>query len=85
MRHLAPALLALAAPALALAQEPPPAGAPEPAPGAEETAARLTQGLSDAEFSIPGQIVADIAVVGDPHPVEDGSIGIDIEALTIAE
>ena len=56
-----------------------------PGPGAEETAARLTQGLSDAEFSIPGQIVADIAVVGDPHPVEDGSIGIDIEALTIAE
>jgi hypothetical protein len=56
-----------------------------PAPGASEIARRLCEGLSDAEFRIPGQIVADIAVVGELRPVEDGSIGIHIEALTIAE
>lgn len=56
-----------------------------PAPGAGEIARRLSEGLSDAEFRIPGQIVADIAVVGDLSAGEDGSIGIDIEALTIAE
>jgi hypothetical protein len=56
-----------------------------PAPGALEIALRLSAGLSDAEFRIPGQIVADIAVVGGPRPAEDGSIDIDIEALTIAE
>lgn len=56
-----------------------------PAPGAEQVASRLTRGLSDAEFEIPGQIVADIAVVGGPRRAEDGSISIDIDALTIAE
>lgn len=44
----------------------------------------LTSGLEDAEFSIPGQIVADIEVasaVSGP----DGSVSLTIEALTIAE
>lgn len=47
---------------------------------------RLTRGLSDAEFRIPGQIVADIGV--ETGPVSDGdgdSIAFTIEALTIAE
>ena len=56
-----------------------------PGPDADEIAVRLAEGLSDAEFRIPGQFVADIAVVGEPRLVEDGSIGIDIEALTITE
>lgn len=46
---------------------------------------RLTGGLEDAEFSIMGQIVADIALVGSPRADDDGSITVEIEALTIAE
>ena len=42
-------------------------------------------GLGDAEFAIPGQIVADIAVLGAPVREADGSISIAIEALTIVE
>ena len=55
--------------------------------GAEARAAfeRLDNGLADAEFVIPGQIVADIGVVGGAKQVEDGSVIVSIEALTIAE
>lgn len=42
-------------------------------------------GLGDAEFAIPGQIVADIAVQGTSVCESDGSIAIAIEALTIVE
>jgi hypothetical protein len=45
----------------------------------------LINGLEDAEFHVPGQIVADIALVGVPCADEDGSITVEIEALTIAE
>lgn len=47
--------------------------------------ARLCKGLEDAEFNIPGQIVADINIVGPPVREGDGSTGLSIEALTIAE
>ncbi len=50
-----------------------------------EVAERLTAGLEDAEFAIPGQIVADIAVVGKPRREPDGGLTLKIEALTIAE
>src|SRR6476646_3168443 len=56
---------------------------PGPDPGSVVT--RLTGGLADAEFAIPGQIVADIAVIGTPHVAADGSMSVEIEALTIAE
>ena len=46
---------------------------------------RMRDGLEDAEFSIPGVLVADIAVLGEPERALDGSITIRIEALTVGE
>ena len=46
---------------------------------------RLTDRLEEVEWSIPGQIVADIGLEGPPVESEDGSIMLSIEALTIAE
>lgn len=56
-----------------------------PGPGSVEVASRLGDGLEDAEFAIPGQVVADIAVRGEPVRGADSSVTIVIEALTIAE
>lgn len=42
-------------------------------------------GLEDDEFSIPGQIVADVTLFGKPVSEIDGSTSITIEALTIGE
>ena len=55
--------------------------------GPESLAAshRLTEGLAEAEFSISGHIVADIAVVAVPAQQADGSTSVSIEALTIAD
>jgi hypothetical protein len=39
--------------------------------------------LENAEFSIPGLIVADVALVGEPAQECDGSRTITIEALTV--
>ena len=46
---------------------------------------RICGGLGDAEFSIPGRTVADIAVVGAPSREPDGSFILTIEAMTLAE
>lgn len=48
-------------------------------------AERLCRGLADADFNIPGQIVAEIAASSDPRGQADGSVVVDIEALTIEE
>ena len=56
-----------------------------PGPEAAQVVARLTNGIEEAEFTIPGQIVADIAVSGDAQACNDGSIEVAMEALTIAE
>lgn len=48
-------------------------------------AERLCLGLEDAEFDIPGQIVAEIAVRGGPARQPDGAVLLHIEALTIQE
>lgn len=56
-----------------------------PGPNADRLAELLTAGLADAEFTIPGQIVADIGLERPPVHNADGSISIYIEALTIAE
>ena len=56
-----------------------------PGPEAAALAERLTTGLGDAEFSIPGQIVADIGLERPPIDNRDGSISLFIEALTITE
>lgn len=52
---------------------------------ASEAVRRVCTGLGEAEFSIRGQIVADVAVEGAPSRKADGSISVTIEALTIAE
>jgi hypothetical protein len=54
-------------------------------PAADGAVRNLTYGLRHADFSIPGHIVADIALVGEPEPSDDGSVSLDLEALTIAE
>ena len=54
-----------------------------PAPGAAAIAERLCADLSDAEFEIAGQIVADIVLAREPRADEDGSVSLAIEALTI--
>lgn len=51
---------------------------------AQALAHRLTHGIAEAEFSIPGHIVADIAA-GPTVAGENGSILVPIEALTISE
>ena len=56
-----------------------------PGPDAGAITERLTAGLADAEFSIPGQIVADIGLERPPTENRDGSISLFIEALTISE
>jgi hypothetical protein len=56
-----------------------------PGPGAGELAKRLTAGLADAEFAVPGHIVADIGLERPPVENRDGSISLHLEALTIAE
>lgn len=54
-------------------------------PDSAAAVGRLTSGLEEAEFDIPGQIVADIAVVGGPDRASDGSTTLNLEALTVAE
>jgi hypothetical protein len=54
-------------------------------PNSEEVVMRMCGGLEDAEFSIPGQIVADVTVFGKPVREPDGSTSITIEARTIGE
>ena len=56
-----------------------------PAPDADVVSDSLLGGLDEAEFAIPGQTVADIAIAGSPTRNADGSINVRIEALTIAE
>lgn len=56
-----------------------------PGPGAQCVLDRLTDGLGDHEFAIPGNVVADIAVVGAPTIAADGAILVNLEALTIAD
>ena len=49
-------------------------------------AARWTEGLADAEFSIgAAHFVAEIALVGSPAVREDGAVQVEIEALTISD
>jgi hypothetical protein len=52
-------------------------------PGAAEIAAAIAGGIEDAEFTITGHLVADIACAGDRNEASDGSVMLRIEALTI--
>ena len=55
-----------------------------PAP-ADAVAARLLDGLAEAEFAVTGHFVADIGLAGEPCGHADGAVTLFIEALTIAE
>ena len=54
-----------------------------PGPDAQAVVDRMCDRLEDAEFSIPGHFVADIAVLGTPKRGFDGSVSLKIEALTL--
>jgi hypothetical protein len=54
-------------------------------PHSDAIVERMCLGLEDADFSIPGVIVADIALVRAPIRSADGSTSLTIEALTIAD
>ena len=56
-----------------------------PAPDASEIVSSLVNGIEDCEFSIPGHVLADIAVSGEPERQVDGSIALTLEALTVEE
>lgn len=56
-----------------------------PPPDAIAVANRITEGLADAEFSVSGQIVADIGLERALSHNRDGSITLHLEALTVAE
>jgi hypothetical protein len=49
-----------------------------------EVVRRMCAGLEDAEFSIPGLLVADIGVACAPRRALDGATELTLEALTIA-
>ena len=53
-------------------------------PDSSQVTERMCAGLEDAEFSIPGLLVADIRTVGKPRRTPDGATELIIEALTIA-
>jgi hypothetical protein len=54
-------------------------------PGSKSVLERMCAGLEEAEFSIPGVIVADIGIAGTPSHALDGSVSLTIEALTVVE
>jgi len=56
-----------------------------PGPGASAVAELLTRELGNAEFVIPGHIVADIAVEGAMVEHADGAVSVRIEALTVED
>jgi hypothetical protein len=56
-----------------------------PGPGADAIVGRMTADLEDVEFAIPGHVVADIVLAGPMRRDDDGSISVELEALTIAD
>ncbi len=51
---------------------------------AEDVARRMTDGLEDVEFEISGHVVADILLAAPIRRDGDGSISVELEALTVA-
>lgn len=56
-----------------------------PGPNAEAIVDDLVSGIEDAEFSIRGHLLADIAMAAAPARALDGSVTLAFEALTIAD
>ena len=54
-----------------------------PGPNSIEIAERMIDRLEEAEFSIPGILVADIGLARGPSLGLDGSTSVAIEALTL--
>lgn len=54
-------------------------------PDSARIARRLTGGIGDADFPLPGHLVADMLVARQPRREADGSIILALEALTIEE
>ena len=54
-------------------------------PDAAAAADRLLAGLAEAEWRVPGQIVADMNSETAPIVHKDGSVTLKLEALTIVE
>lgn len=54
-------------------------------PQADALLETFRSGLGEAEFAIPGHVLADIAIEGAPERLTDGSVAMTVEALTIAE
>jgi hypothetical protein len=48
-------------------------------------AERMSSGLEDAEFRIPGLLVADIGLARAARQATDGAVELVIEALTVVE
>jgi len=56
-----------------------------PGPASAEIAARLVNGIEEADIAVPGHVLADIALAGEPESQPDGSTLIELEALTVEE
>ena len=54
-------------------------------PDAASIADLMVTGIEDAEFTISGQIVADVRCEEKPQAGPDGSVTLAIEALTVEE
>ena len=54
-------------------------------PDAARAASQLMTGLAEAEWRVPGQIVADMSSESAPIEHDDGSVTLNLEALTIVE
>ncbi len=54
-------------------------------PDPSDILTRTLSDLDEAEFEIPGHLVADIAMVGEPSRQPDGSMTVALEALTVAQ
>ncbi len=55
-----------------------------PGPDASGAMALLRDGLADAEWQLKGHVVADIVIVAETI-ADDGSILVEIEALTLSD
>ena len=54
-----------------------------PPPFAAEALSALADGLSEHQFDLPGHLVVDVALDGEPVHEPDGAIRVSIEALTL--
>ena len=52
-------------------------------PGSRAIVERMCDGIEEAEFSIPGILVADIGIAEEPRIGFDGATTVTLEALTV--